>query len=274
MTRSWNLFIVVIAQVLTAYYLLGIGWEGIVTVKFILLIISTSSIAAGGYVINDYYDIKIDMINKPERVVIGKNMERRTALALHFFLNTAAIIVGWSLSWKIGLIHVFSSVLLWAYSNQLKRMPLVGNLAVAFLSAMTLYVVAAFYGVHNWGLYLYMSFAFFFSLWRETIKDIEDRLGDESFGCRTLPIVYGVPNTKKVIYVIMLVFALSLLVLNFPYENSLKLIYILSIITGEMILAIIIFRADTITDFRRASAINKFIMFLGVLSMIITPQIS
>lgn len=273
LTRTWNLIIVSVTQILTARYLLGLPFEELISVQFVLLLLSTGSVAAAGYVINDYYDIKIDMINKPERVVIGKKMKRRTAIGLHLLLNFLAVFMGAFISWKIALIHFITSILLWGYSNQLKRIPLWGNLSVSLLTALTLFVVAVYVDIYNWALWLYMSFAFFFTLWREIIKDIEDRLGDESFGCRTLPIVLGVRKTKQVIYSIMFIFALMLLIANYPYTQTSKVIYICSIILAELVIGAALFKADTRNDFRQLSRLNKFIIMLGVLSMIVSQQV-
>ncbi|MDX1903067.1 MAG: geranylgeranylglycerol-phosphate geranylgeranyltransferase, partial [Thermonemataceae bacterium] len=172
-------------------------WEHFADQKFLAISSSTILVAAAGYIVNDYYDIKIDLINKPNEVVVGKLIRRRIALAANFTLNFLAITLAWYVSWQITIFVFFCIFLLWLYSNRLKRMPLVGNLAIAFLSAATIWIVALYYDQHWEEIYVYTFFAFFISLIREIIKDIEDMKGDAMFNCRTIPIIWGVPRTKK-----------------------------------------------------------------------------
>src|SRR5688572_11014695 len=128
LTRIWNLVILALAQYFTAIML--IDRANVFDVRFFLLVTSTGFIAAAGYIINDYYDIKIDLINKPERVVIGKGITRRYAILYHTLLSLAGIVLGGFLSWKIAAVNLASAAVLWWYSNSLKRQPFIGNLVV------------------------------------------------------------------------------------------------------------------------------------------------
>ena len=105
LARFWNLFILGLAQYCTAYFL--IGTYTLVDWRLLLLAISTMMIAAAGYIINDYYDIKIDLINKPERVVIGKGITRRYALFFHTALSISGVGLGLLLSWQIAAVNFF-----------------------------------------------------------------------------------------------------------------------------------------------------------------------
>ncbi len=119
--RVQNLVIIVLSQYLVAMYLL----EGIAPLNFNLFLLSLSTviIAASGYIINDYYDVKIDYVNKPERVVVGKLLKRRVVLFWHSALNFIAIAIGYYLNWKLAAVYFSAAFLLWVYSNQLKRWP-------------------------------------------------------------------------------------------------------------------------------------------------------
>ena len=204
LTRFGNLIIIALAQYFTAGFL--IGMHTLNDVNLFLLSLSTVFIAAGGYIINDYYDVKIDYINKPDRVVIGKSITRRYAILFHIALSFAGIVLGFYLSWRIAGVNMLSVFLLWLYSNNLKRLPFVGNLTVAFLTGLAVFIIDVFYRTHNSLVVIYALFAFFMTLVREVIKDMEDLKGDNSFGCKTLPIVWGIRKTKILIYVILIVF--------------------------------------------------------------------
>ena len=224
----------------------------------------TVMITAAGYLINDYYDVKIDFVNKPDRVVVGKKLKRRWVLAGHTILNFGAIGIGFYLSWPIG-ITMFGAAffLLWLYSNQLKRLPLVGNLSIAVLTGMTLVLVAEYFQERTFIIACYAVFAAFITLIREIIKDVEDRKGDERFGCRTIPIVYGVAKTKNFLFVIMIIFIITVFILLQNISLVLPIVLLLTL----TVLAFGIAKADTVKAFCNLSTLTKVIMLLGVISM-------
>ena len=123
----------------------GSAFEIIKDWRLFLLSLSTVLVAAGGYVINDYYDIKIDLVNKPEKVVVGKIVTRRIAMFLHTTLSFTGIAVGAFISLYLGAINFVSAFLLWWYSNYLKRLPFLGNLVIGFLSGLAIMLVAILY---------------------------------------------------------------------------------------------------------------------------------
>ena len=116
---------------------------------FGLLVISTVFIAAGGYLINDYFDLKIDKINKPEKIIIGRFIKRRVAIVVHWFLHSIGLMIGFYLGWRVGLwqlsfIQVFAILAMWFYSTDLKRQLLSGNLIIALTVALIPLSVALF----------------------------------------------------------------------------------------------------------------------------------
>jgi 4-hydroxybenzoate polyprenyltransferase len=265
LTRFGNLIIIGLAQYFTAGFL--IAMHTLNDVKLFLLSVSTICIAAGGYIINDYYDVKIDYINKPDRVIIGKSITRRYAILFHVVLSSIGILLGVYLSWSIAAVNVASVFLLWFYSNNLKRLPFVGNFTVAFLTGLSIFVVDLFYRTHNSLVVIYAVFAFFMTLVREVIKDMEDLKGDNSFGCKTLPIVWGIRKTKILIYIILIVFAGVVIVLNQLYQALPFKYHLIFLFVPLLWLLYRLTRADMKKDFTRLSIFCKLIMMLGILSM-------
>ena len=268
LVRWKNLLIIMATQYLAAYFLGGeLTLEELFTdLNMLCLSLSTVFIAAGGYVINDYYDVKIDYVNKPDRVVVGRFLMRRYILFLHAFLNTIGIIVGFLASWKIGIIAFFAAGLLWLYSNLLKRLPLLGNFMVALLTASSVFIVFVYYNVSFFLFAAYTAFAFFISLIREIIKDMEDIEGDKKFDCKTLPIVLGIRKSKLVIYLINIIFLITVALL---LNREPKFWWILSGLFVMMGLHnYLLYRADKTKDFTRLSTFTKQIMILGLISMI------
>lgn len=265
LTRFTNLLILVLAQYFAAYFL--VGAETLFDVRLLLVSFSTAIIAAGGYIINDYYDIKIDYINKPDRVVIGKTIPRRFAILFHTLFSLLGVAIGFFIGWQIGLINFLSAFLLWWYSNNLKRLPFVGNFSIAVLTALSILIVAFIFSHNISLLIIYALFAFFMTLIREVVKDMEDLKGDSTFGCKTLPIVWGIRGTKQFLYTIILVFATSVVVVDLLY-TSLPSIYLLGFLFPLLLVFVVqLYRADTIRDFSWLSSFCKLIMLLGILSM-------
>ncbi|MEO5976720.1 MAG: geranylgeranylglycerol-phosphate geranylgeranyltransferase [Chryseolinea sp.] len=265
LTRFGNLVIIGFTQYFTAAFL--IDKKSIYDPKLLLLSISTMLIAAAGYIINDYYDVKIDYINKPERVVIGKSITRRFAILFHIVFSVIGVLIGVYLSWSITAVNLLSVFLLWLYSNNLKRLPFVGNLSVGVLTGAAVYIIDLLYRTANPMVIIYSLFALFITLVREIIKDIEDLKGDNTFGCKTLPIVFGIRGTKQIIYGIISIFSITVLLINRFYEALPLYYYLIFLFIPLMLLLFRLIRADTRRDFSVLSTFCKVIMLLGILSM-------
>ena len=265
LTRFWNLIIIGLAQYCTAGFL--IESKTIFDVDLLLVSVSTILVAAAGYIINDYYDVKIDLINKPDRVVIGKNITRRYAILFHSFLSLSGVAIGFLLNWKIGVINFLSIFFLWLYSNNLKRQPFIGNFVVAVLTGISILIINILYETNNHLVSIYALFAFFMTLVREMIKDMEDLRGDNTFGCKTLPIIWGLRRAKLFVYATLILFVISVLYINQIYIGLPMYYFIVCLFVPLGWLLAWLFRADTVKDFYRLSQFSKVIMLLGILSM-------
>lgn len=270
LVRFPNLAIIVFTQYMTAIFLVGEAGEGLQYLfdpNLFKLVLATVLIAAAGYIINDYYDVKIDFINKPDRVVVGRALKRRKAMVLHTAFNFIGILIGFTLSWKIGLLCFASAFMLWFYSNQLKRLPLIGNCFVGLLTGAALFLVGMYYQQHVYLVNIYAFFAFSITLIREIIKDIEDQKGDADFGCLTLPVVLGLRKTKWVLYILTASFVFTIFFLAHRLGNSTLTVYFLLLVVPITYFIYYLVRADTVRHFRYLSNFCKIIMLSGILSM-------
>ncbi|MEN9699115.1 MAG: hypothetical protein RLZZ301_313 [Bacteroidota bacterium] len=207
-------------------------------VDFILLLFSTLIIAAAGFVINDYFDLKADRINHPEGIVLERYLKKRWAILLHWSLNALAVLIALYLSIKYEslvflFVHLLSINLLWFYSVSWKRKLLLGNVVIALLPALVLLLPTWYLQVLNesslpyspfhaetWSTYLdyrfvhYMAVcAFFVTLSRELIKDIQDMPGDTAMQANTIPRKIGVDKTGWLALILLQIPALLFLVL-------------------------------------------------------------
>ncbi|WP_020529162.1 geranylgeranylglycerol-phosphate geranylgeranyltransferase [Flexithrix dorotheae] len=271
LVRLPNLLIIVATQYLVRIFLVGPASEWktfIFDYRFFLLSLATVFIAAAGYIINDYYDIKIDTINKPDRVVVGKLMKRRVAMASHTILSIMGIGIGLLLSKEIAVINFLAVFWLWFYSNRLKRKPFIGNLSIAVLTTLSVLVVAVFFRANNYLVYTFGVFAFFISLIREIIKDMEDLRGDMHFGCKTLPIVWGIRKTKVLIFLIFGFFMVTIMGLSFVISSATMKWYFLLMTIPSIFFVYKLYWADTKKNYHFLSSFCKWVMISGLVMMI------
>ncbi|MFD1142231.1 geranylgeranylglycerol-phosphate geranylgeranyltransferase [Larkinella insperata] len=268
--RVQNLLIIVATQYFARLTLIGPrgDWPSLLLdTKLFLLSLSTVCIAAAGYIINDYFDIKIDIVNKPDRVIIGRYLKRQIAMGAHQALNFLGVVIGFYLSKWIFVVNVLSVTLLWFYSSTFKRQPFIGNFIVAFLTALALIVLAVYYRQQVDLLLIYALFSFVITLVREIIKDMEDVKGDARFGCRTLPIIWGLRPTKQVLYAIIATFIVSLFTIAYFLQNQQLFWMFVILLIPIAWLVYRLVRADTKRDFSYLSSLCKLIMLIGVASM-------
>ncbi len=268
-----------------------------VSFLFFLLIMASVFIAAAGYIINDYFDIQIDAINKPDRVVINKFIMRRWAIMWHWILSAIGIGISLYVSykikvWPIFLINMLCVLLLWLYSTTFKKKLLVGNLMIAALTAWVILVVYLFAGADLFSLkgfadnaenlnvrkffkftLLYACFAFITTLIREVIKDLEDMEGDRKYDCNTMPIAWGVPATKVFVgvWIVVTIAALAIVQL-YAWQSGwwLAALYILLLVILPAVFLIKKLHAANLSaDYHTLSNIIKLIMLFGILSMLL-----
>ncbi|KYG76385.1 prenyltransferase [Roseivirga ehrenbergii] len=266
MVRALNLIIVGLTQYFTAIFLLhkGLSWHLLNDEKFFLLVLSTVIITSAGYLINDYYDVKIDYVNRPERVIVGRTLKRRWIIIAHTIFNFLGIGIGFYISPTIGVINFIAAFLLWLYSNQLKRLPFIGNFTIAILTGTSLFLVGQYFQEREYLVLCYAIFAGFITLIREIIKDMEDLKGDEKFGCKTLPIVLGIAKTKQIIYGIILIFCTVVFLLM----SSINIVFPITLSVIMIFLIFELLKADKIKDYGNLSTFCKVIMLMGVISMV------
>lgn len=264
-------------------------WNG-----FITLVLASVCIAAAGYIINDYFDINIDIINKPGRMIIDRYISRRWAMLLHMILSLTGLLLTGLVSMKLGnyLLLIFNFIcilLLVFYSTTFKKKLLSGNVLISLLTAWVIGVLfiaeikwvsgnmlplrsAALITIYKMTA-LYAGFAFMVSLIREVIKDMEDVEGDRKFHCRTMPIAWGM-IPAKVFAGVWIVVVMGLLVVIMVNALLYKYFLIALYIAVAMLTVLYdIFRKLIIAQnpkaFGEISLGVKWVMLLGILSMVL-----
>jgi len=297
--RPLNLFFILLTQFL--YYFCVVkplvkeaGVEATINeVQFVLLSLASVLIAAAGYIINDYFDVDIDQVNKPRKNVVDVIVSRRWAILWHFVLSAIGVLLSLYISWKTGLWYIvmvnFGCVfLLFGYSVSLKQKLLSGNISISLLTAWVILVLCLsefhlsfnvvtqsnWLGAQNQIMklgFLYAGFAFVTTLIREAVKDMEDIEGDERYGCKTMPIVWGVTATKiyvAVWLVVLLAVLAAIQVYIIRFHWWWPILYSAILIILPLLYSFYkLFKASTRREFHYLSNLNKSIMLAGILSM-------
>ncbi|HZH86344.1 MAG TPA: geranylgeranylglycerol-phosphate geranylgeranyltransferase [Brumimicrobium sp.] len=265
------------------------------TFNFFLLVISTVFIAAAGNIINDYFDVRADRINRPDRTIITKHIKRRWAIVFHWVLNFIAfgiaIYLGLVLDtfWYV-FIHLLSINFLWFYSMQLKRTLVIGNVVIALLTALVPVLVGIYYqdyfkavtldSAHPFHLNSYAFFpvylgiglgifAFVLNLTREIVKDMEDVEGDLVLKARTIPIVYGLQKSRSIsIIFVLITMALSVPILWFwqtGYIDGIALTPLLLSALSAIFSLVVLLRPITDKSLKTVNSGIKLTMVFGMI---------
>jgi 4-hydroxybenzoate polyprenyltransferase len=294
--RWKNLIMIALMQYLIKYALLLPFFEshGVLTtlkpLGFNLLVLATIFIAATGYIINDIYDIEIDKINKPDKVIVGKYISEKNALTLFIILNILGVGLGFYLSNGIGksgffVIFIIASALLYIYSSYLKQILLVGNIVVSLVVSLSILLVGIFEllpaitetnrvaQITFFEIILdYAIFAFMINLVRELVKDIEDIDGDHKGGMQTLAIVLGRERANKIVFALSLIplIAITYYVVTNLFKQTEIVGYFLVLVIAPLIYSSIkLFSAELKSDYKHISLVLKLVMLTGMLSMLL-----
>lgn len=296
--RTPNLLIIILTQYLMRYCVIEPMFPSdamelqMSDLQFFLLVSSTVLIAAAGYIINDYFDLKIDRINKPTKIMVGRYIERRTAMTAHVILNFVGLAIAAWISYQIGhltfvTIHFLSAIGLWYYSTQFKNQLIIGNLVIAVLAGLVPLVVGIYeiplliqanadlilehgpiFNMTFFWIAGYAFFAFFMTLAREITKDIIDIRGDKAFNSNTIPVTLGIQGTKYIIIGLYLFTIAALLHVQHQWLHQMEKLFFVTYALVLILLfnSFMVYRAKTKKQFRFSSDLNKLASVLGILS--------
>ncbi len=295
-----NLLIIILAQVLINYLLIGhilklinvpLPLSGL---HFFLLVLSTVAMAAFGYIFNDINDVDVDRVNKDNKQIIGNHVTKKAATKLLWAFLLISLLSALVLTllvqmWQLFLIHVFIAVGLWYYSVHLKGTIIFGNLVISLFSALSIAIVWVYHlaimsqnptllinayksvSFISYSVAFYAAFAFIISWIREMIKDVEDQNGDALFGWKTFVIKFGEAKTKvfiQALLIVMIVMLIAAIFLCYTLNWGQLGIY-LAVAVGFPLFYLFngIRQANSVKDFHDLSNLAKIIMIAGILSI-------
>jgi 4-hydroxybenzoate polyprenyltransferase len=299
--RWQNLLIIALTQLLAWWcVVLPQNPELLSATNALLLMLSTVLIAAAGYIINDYFDVRIDQLNHPDTVLLGKVIVRKNAIKAHIAANAAAVVIAGYLAiqghhYEWLLLQLFCIAMLWFYSTTYKRQYMSGNVTVSVLTALTIISLFVYEPAlqrlaqlplthmsrHNirsslpvWILLVYAGFAFLLTWIREIIKDMEDMEGDAAEGCVTMPIKRGLSYAAGFATVLAVCAILPLVAgaaVLYRYGYLLMAGYAIALLALPLAAWVWYLwqGAATTLHYHKCSRLLKIIMVLGVCSLLI-----
>jgi len=268
-------------------------FQSISRFNFHLMTLMTLLATASGYIINDWFDYKIDLVNKPNKVIINKKITWRAARRSYLFFVIAGAFISSYLSsktglWGITIIYNTVSILLFLYAQFLKRSFFFGNFVVAllccFVPLLVGYVNFELLQQLHYGDFLtlpkrqhvffaFVIFSFLITFFREIVKDIEDVEGDKKYLARTIPIALGIRGAKSIAGIMGLFILLGLLFSSvfFSFVTSFNISFFVGVALFLFIAwsIFLLKKAASRTDFGQLSFVLKGCMLLGLLWLIV-----
>ena len=271
-----------IAASRTSYF--NIDWSNIIWPESLLIILTCCLTAAGGYIINDLFDVETDHVNRPNKRILKRDISHKAAIVYYIILTALGQICGYYAGLGIGLFASAIAVLLYFYSSDLKAMGLPGNSLIAFMSGSVIYIASR--GIHEINSAYFAEYAFLaflLTMARELVKDAEDVEGDKEQGCETFPILHGTRKTNILSNVILALIVIFLFTAAYllsiePFFNVKSTIEIQSFIyPAFLLLALVpmilksmwmIGKANNKRDYKKISKWLKLTMLIGLISVL------
>ncbi|WP_228850511.1 geranylgeranylglycerol-phosphate geranylgeranyltransferase [Aegicerativicinus sediminis] len=203
--RGYNILVIIIAQYLTSIYILAPERplkEVLFDPNLFIIVLATAAVIAGGYIINNFYDVEKDLINRPHKTKLDGIVSQNTKLSLYFVLNFLAVILASYISFRAVIFFSSYIFAIWLYSHKLKKMPFVGNLVSAVLTITPFFAIFIYYKNFAEVIFVHATFLFLMISMRELTKDLENLKGDLLQNYRTIPVVYGEKASKVMLTIL------------------------------------------------------------------------
>lgn len=270
--RGYNILVVVIAQYLTAIYILAYDKpvkEVIFDVNLLMLVLASAATIAGGYIINSFYDSEKDLINRPIKSRLDRLVSQNTKLSFYFVLNFIAAIMASYVSFKAVIffsIYIFG---IWFYSHKLKKLPFIGNLTSAILTITPFFAIFMYYKNFETVIFVHAIFLFLMISMRELTKDLENIKGDIAQNYITIPVAYGEKVSKIMLTILAGTTLIPMYLLLFYFEVGYMYLFFYLSLFLLVVFLILLWKSTTKVQYLILHNILKFIILAGVFSILL-----
>ena len=270
--RGYNVLIVIIAQYLTAIYILAYDLPlkaVLFDMKLFALVLASSATIAGGYIINSFYDSEKDLINRPIKSRLDRLVSQNTKLSFYFVLNFIAVILASYVSFKAVIffsIYIFG---IWFYSHKLKKLPFIGNLTSAILTITPFFAIFLYYKNFETVIFVHAIFLFLMISMRELTKDLENLKGDMVQGYITIPVAYGEKTSKIMLTVLAVLTLVPAYLLLFYFQIGYMYFFFYLSLCLLLVFLFLLWMSQTKIHYLILHNILKFIILAGVFSILL-----
>ncbi len=272
LVRWYNIFFLALSQYLAAVFILNPKWKWKQTLSnpdLHYMVFASLFCIAGGYIINNFYDLEKDLINRPGKTVYEKILKQSTTLRLYFIFNLIGAVLALMASFKVFLFFSAFIFALWFYSHKLKKITFVGNLSAALLSITPFFAIFFYYRLEDLLIFTYVSFILLIIFIREIIKDLEALKGDVIVGYPTLPVTIGVTYTKWLIVGFALLGCIPAAAIFYKTDFTGISYYLLVGGTGVFLSLLLLARANSPRSFALLNHLYRILIIGGILSLML-----
>ena len=267
--RIYNILIIVLAQYLTSIFILSDKklFDVIFDLNLFLLIFCSSLSIASGYIINNFYDQKKDVINKPIKTKIDDVVKKSTKLYFYFILNFVVMFFASIISLRAVIFFSVYIFFLWFYSHKLKRLLLISNLFYSLLTITPFFAILLYYKNIDLIIAAYALFLFFILLLKDITKDLKNLVGDFTENYQTIPVAFGEDFSRIIISLITFINVILIINLFINFSEGYMNIYYGTSLVLLLIFTIRLYRSKKVSDYLVLHNILRFIIGFGVISI-------
>lgn len=275
--RGYNIWVIALAQYLSAIFILAPEKSALSILldwRLFVLVLASSLCIASGYIINNFYDAKKDLINRPKKAMIDRLVSQSTKLKVYFAINLFVVSLAGLISWRAVLFFSVYIFLIWFYSHKLKKYPLIGNLTAAVLAVLPFFAVLMHFKNFYHVIFAHATFLFLLILIREFIKDLENIEGDLANNYKTIPVLFGENIAKTIITILTCSTIIPIYFLTDVYNVGYMDIYFYMSLIVLIFFLIKLWKSELKEDYVKLHFLLKLIIVSGVFCiMLIEPQV-
>ena len=270
--RGYNIPIIILAQYLSSIFILAPEKRALhilLDFDLFILVLASSLTIASGYIINNFYDSKKDLINRPNKSQLDRLVSQKTKLQVYFSLNFFVSLIAFFVSGRAFLFFSVYIFLIWFYSHKIKKQVVIGNLMAAFLAVLPFFGILLYYKNFYEVIFFHATFLFLLLLIREMIKDLENIRGDFATDYQTIPIVYGESISKKIITILLILTIIPVYYLINIFDVGYMDIYFYIGFIVMIFFGIELWKAENRKQFLQLHNILKFLIVAGVFCIVL-----
>ena len=270
--RGYNVLVIVLAQYLTSIYILAPNLPAkkvLFDINLFMLVLASASAIAAGYIINSFYDSEKDLINRPRKTMLDRLVSQRTKLTTYFVLNFLSVIFASYVSFKAVAFFSLYIFGIWFYSHKLKKYPFIGNFVAATLAVIPFFAVFIYYKNFDLVIFVHATFLFLIIAMRELVKDLENIKGDLAHNYRTIPVVYGVGVSKKMLTILSVLTLIPTYLLIAKFDIGYMNYFFYGSILALITFVVLLWKSNKKLHYILLHNILKLIIVVGVFSIIL-----